>query len=69
MIHVMIDEAATRLNELVNSAVQGEEVILEQADGRQVRLSPVRQAETGEVEISNEALADLDDRELNHYLC
>lgn len=69
MIHVKIGEAATSLAQILDQALQGEEVVIEREDGGAVRMVAVRQAAAPEPEFSNEALASMDDCELNHYLC
>ncbi|MDB4949998.1 MAG: prevent-host-death protein [Gemmatimonadetes bacterium] len=41
MYTVHVDEARTRLSELMRDAVSGEEVVISQEDGSAVRLVPV----------------------------
>ena len=69
MIHVQIDHAAARLAELLDRAVAGEDILIERKDGVTVRLAPVREPVNADINVSNEALASIDDRELNHFLC
>ena len=69
MIHVTIDEAAARLPELLDCAVQGDVIEIERPDGTAVQLNAIQHPIEGAEEFSYEALAGIDDRELNHFLC
>jgi prevent-host-death family protein len=49
-IHVNIGEAKTRLSQLVDAAVRGEDIVLAKAGTPQVRLVPVTEASEAEKE-------------------
>ena len=66
MIEITLHEAETTLPDLVASALEGENVVIACDTTHKVRL--VRTVDAVVDNISNELLASIDDRELNHYL-
>ena len=68
MIEVKLPDAEKHLAQYVDRALKGEDVVIAWG-GKAVRLVPVEPATAAHHdEITNEALASIDDREFNHYL-